>query len=187
MLTNNLFAQTNDYIYLYHLVNSKEIYESILKNGLYSSAGLGRPIPGHPQSAEKCYDIFFHPLRINETTKNLPVGTRVDMGVETAYLIIVAVNMNTEIQVNNRLHSLGVKPLYIIGLSDYFKSEKYDQEGLPEVRIKINHVPASQIAGYGKMCGDNVNITMKEKNAITPLELGHDHLRFPPSAPRFHL
>jgi len=74
--------------------------------------------------------------------------------------------------VNNRLYSFDVKPLHLINIDEYVKMEEYTQEGLPEVRITINHIPPEYIAIFGQQ-GKHTT-----RDTILPLNLENDNYRF---------
>jgi hypothetical protein len=158
-------------IFLYHATTSQETYESILKNGLYSRKALGNPVPFDLQSAEKSSDIFFHPLRKNEELTALPISRK-------TYFVAIAIPSGTNLQVNNRLYSFNQGSLHTYNIDEYFKMDKYDQEGLPECRIKIDHIPPKYIMSFGTI----EQHSMKE--TIIPFRLEEKNLRFGSSSYR---
>lgn len=165
----------NDYIYLYHLVDCEETYRLILQQGLYNSAELGKPIPTHAASAEKSYDIFFHPLRENETIRDLPFLSF----VKNQFFVAIAIPFDTKLQVNNRLYSLGAKSLHLITIDEYFKMKKYSQEGLPEVRLTINHIPTEYFVMFGQ------KEKYETRDSVVPFNTERDNCRFQ-QLPRRH-
>ena len=131
-LLQNLYGGGN-YIKLYHVVKSREILDIVINNGLSNPTVLGKPRPLDQKSGAKNDYIFFHPLRDNETYLHIPV-------TPPFFYVAIAVPVSSELNVNNRLYSFGVKPLKIIKLIDYIKMSIYPCEGLPEVRIKIERI-----------------------------------------------
>lgn len=154
-------------IYLYHLTSSEEVYKKILSDGFKSSQALGYPRPKHPVMALKSEDIFFHPLRQNETVENLPVSS-----IGETFFIAIAIREGSGLQVNNRLYSFDTEPLQLISLDRYVSQESYPFNGLPECRIKIDEIGVQHIALHGTLKGQTL------VGGCTPFVPSAQHLRF---------
>ena len=156
-------------IYLYHLANSKKEYELILKNGLKSGRSLGNPVPTFFKTAQKVDDIFFHPLRENESLNDLPYSSI--ESPDNVYFVAIALPLGSGLQVNNRLYSFGTNPLELCDIDEYCKSDKYKSEGLPECRIKIPHIPPEYLIMHG-------TITEPKVEKIIEFPLSLENYRF---------
>ena len=167
--TSGAYSVKNvEYIYLYHSTNDIAVYKSILQNGLKNPIMLGQIVPKDPEMALKSEDIFFHPLRKNEIIDNT-------IDIHNKYFVAIIVDTKSCLKVNNRLYSFGA-PQDTLGvdrpsriktqtLDEYYNSESYSEDGLPEVRINIPYIESNYFVQYGEKYGEKTNYTTN-KDAI---------------------
>jgi len=141
---------------------------SILTRGLLNANVLKiyKPSPD-PRINAKYDNIFLHPLRNNETIRNIP---EYNLTIPHSFYYVKVLVSIENIFVNNRLYSGAQKRMDKIDLKSYLELDHVPFEGLPEVRIKTSNVKPCHFVEIGMIINREHIIIGTNSNPI-PLQV----------------